>query len=135
MCRVLNKLIWQGPEYLSGCNYWRVLNSRIPSLPSFCACKRCRRFWIWLYNALWHGSEYAWSTFHGVLNKLPVLNILRLRIWQEKMRWGQGCRKKQSAEYAIILHKVTVQITEQLSRQRRIPNTVKHLRWSILQKE
>ena len=41
----------------------------------------------------------------------------------EKMRWGQGCLKKQSAEYAIILHKVTVQITEQLSRQRLIQNT------------
>ena len=49
--------------------------------------------------------------------------------------------KKQSAEYAIIVnvsnevHKVTVQITEQLSRQRCVQNTVKHLRWSVLQKE
>ena len=29
----------------------------------------------------------------------------------------------------------TAQITEQLSRQRRIQNTVKHLRWSTLQKQ
>ena len=46
-----------------------------------------------------------------------------------------------SAEYAGILnvpdatHKVTVQITEQLSRQRRIQNTVEHLRWRVLRKE
>ena len=32
------------------------------------------------------------------------------------------------------IHKVTVQITEPLWRQRRIQNTVKHLRWSVLQK-
>ena len=27
-------------------------------------------------------SEYAWSTFHRVLNKPPVLNMVGLRIWQ-----------------------------------------------------
>ena len=32
-------------------------------------------------------------------------------------------------------NKVTVQITEQLSRPRHIQNTVKHLRWSDLQEE
>ena len=32
-------------------------------------------------------------------------------------------------------HKVTVQCTVQLSRQERIPNTVKHLKSSILQKD
>ena len=31
------------------------------------------------------------------------------------------------------IHKVTVQIVEQLSRHRLIQNTVKHLRWNILQ--
>ena len=33
-----------------------------------------------------------------------------------------------------IIYKVFVQITEQLSKQRRIQNTVKHLRWRVLQK-
>ena len=32
------------------------------------------------------------------------------------------------------IHKITVQITEQLSRQRRIQNPVKHVRWITLQK-
>ena len=31
--------------------------------------------------------------------------------------------------------KVTIQITEQLLRQRRVQNTVKLLRWSVLQKK
>ena len=50
--------------------------------------------------------------------------------------------KKQSVENARNLNvsnadhnKITVQITEQLSRKKRIQNTVKHLRWSVLQKE
>ena len=51
--------------------------------------------------------------------------------------------KKRSAEYARILnvsvavHTVTftAQIAEQLSRQRRIQNTIIHLRWNVLQKE
>ena len=48
---------------------------------------------------------------------------------------------KQSSEYARILnvpdtvHKATVQMTEQLSRQGCIQGTVKHLRWSVLQKQ
>ena len=37
---------------------------------------------IWLNNALWRGSEYAWSTYHGVLNEPLVLNMPELRIWQ-----------------------------------------------------
>ena len=43
-----------------------------------------------------YGSEYAWSTFHRVLNKSPVLNMLGLKIWQgcEYSRFTQG------AEYA-----------------------------------
>ena len=42
--------------------------------------------------------------------------------------------KKQSGEYARILS-VSDEVTEQLSRQRRIQNTVKYSRWSVLQKE
>ena len=55
--------------------------------------------WIWLNNALWQGSKHPWSTFHRVLNKLPVLNMPRLRIWQ-------GCkyaRVTQGAEYALTM--------------------------------
>ena len=51
---------------------------------------------IWLNNALWKCSEYAWSTFHIVLNKPPVLNMPGLRIWQ-------GCeyaRVTKGVEYA-----------------------------------
>ena len=47
---------------------------------------------MWLNNALWQDSEYAWSTFHRVLNRPPLLNMLRLRIWQccEYARVTQG---------------------------------------------
>ena len=43
--------LWKGSEY-----------SRIPNLSGFWICK-------WLINALWQGSEYAWSAFHRVLDK------------------------------------------------------------------
>ena len=52
--------------------------------------------WIWLNNALWQGSEYAWSRFHRDLNKPPVLNILGVKTWP-------GCkyaRVTEGAEYA-----------------------------------
>ena len=51
---------------------------------------------ICLNNTLWQGSEYSWSTFHRVLNKAAVLNMLGFRIWQ-------GCkyaRVTQGTEYA-----------------------------------
>ena len=50
--------------------------SRILSMPGFWVCKHCTRFWIWLNSVLWQGSEYVWSTFHMILNKLSVLNML-----------------------------------------------------------
>ena len=66
-----------------------------------------------------------------VLNMLDMINYA-----------GMYLKKKNSAEYAIILNvtdavhnKVIVQITEKLPRQRRVQNTVKHLRWSVLHKE
>ena len=42
----------------------------------------------------------------------------------------------QELEMCLIeyIHEVAVQIVEQLLRHRHIQNTVKHLRWSILQK-
>ena len=65
-----------------------------------------------------------------VLNMLDVINYAGIYL------------KKKSAEYAIILNvtdavhnKVIVQITEKLPRQRRVQNTVKHLRWSVLHKK
>ena len=83
------------------CNYGRVLN-----IPGFKYARFLERqalhkvlnnyVRIWLDNALWQGSENAWSTFHRVLKKPPVLNMLGLRIWQ-------GCeyaRVTQVAEYA-----------------------------------
>ena len=78
--------MWQGSEYASGCNYARVLN-----IPGFRVCQASayarvaqgsKYAWMWLNNVLWQSSEYTWSTFHKVSNKLPVLNMPRLRIWQ-----------------------------------------------------
>ena len=40
------------------------------------------KVWIWMNDALWQGSEYAWSMFHKVLNEPPLLNMSGLRIWQ-----------------------------------------------------
>ena len=58
---------------VKGFEYFRIL-----SMPDFCICKSCTWLWICLNMAeyaLWQGSEYAWSTFHRVLNKLQVLNM------------------------------------------------------------
>ena len=88
--------MWRGSEYASKCNYRRILN--IPGI------QLCQVFayvnvaqgseydWIWLNNAIWQGSEFAWSTFHRVLNKPQVLNMSGLRIWQgcEYARVTQG---------------------------------------------
>ena len=38
--------------------------------------------WICLNNALGQYSEDAWSMLHMALNKLPVLNMPGLKIWQ-----------------------------------------------------
>ena len=59
--------------------------SSIPSMPVSAYASVAQGYesaWIWLNNALWKGSEYAWSTFHMVLSKSPVLNMLERRIWQ-----------------------------------------------------
>ena len=88
-----------GSEYARGCNFGRVL-----SITRFLVCQvsvyarvaqGSEYAWIWLNNALWLGSGYA---FHRVLNKLTVLNMLGLRIWQ-------GCeyaKVTQGPEYAWI---------------------------------
>ena len=67
------------------------MNMRQDDIPGFQVCqvsayaKVAQGFeytWIWLNNVLWQGSEYGSSTFHGVLNEPPVLNMPGLRIWQ-----------------------------------------------------
>ena len=62
--------LWNESEYF-----------RILSMPGFSTCKHCVRFWICLNNVLWQGSEYAWSMFHRVLNKPPIINMSGLKIW------------------------------------------------------
>ena len=82
---------------MSRCNYRRVLNisefqvfqaSAYASVP-----QGSQIAWIWLNDTLWQVSEYVWSTFHRVLNKSPVLNMPRLRIWQgcEYSKGYKGC--------------------------------------------
>ena len=53
----------------------------------------------------------------GIAQSNPQVNMLKLLMYLMQ-----------------YIHKVTVLITERLSRQRRIQNTVKQLRWSVLQK-
>ena len=69
---------------MSRCNYGRVLN-----IPEFRVCQvsgyasvvqGSGYAVIWLNNSLLQGSKYAWSAFHKVLNKPPVLNMPVLRI-------------------------------------------------------
>ena len=75
--RVLNirKLcfVWQGSEYLLGCNYRRVLNItrfRVCQVSAYASVAQGSEYaWKWLNNTLWQSSEYAWSTFHMVLDK------------------------------------------------------------------
>ena len=68
--------IRQSSEYASGSNYGRVLN-----IPRSVQCSEYVS--IWLNYVLRQSSEYTGSTFHEVLNKLPVLNMPGLRIWQD----------------------------------------------------
>ena len=78
--------MWQGSEYMSGYNYGRVLHIpgfRVCQVSTYASVAQGSEYaWMWLNDALWQGSEYVWSTFHRALNKPPVLNMPRLRIWQ-----------------------------------------------------
>ena len=155
--------LWKGFEY-----------SRIPSIPGFCICKRSEgteQICIWQNNALWQGSEYAWSTFHRVLrfyichgleydmvvnmrglhrmlNMSKYVLIMSQYAWiclnnaeydwicryiPQKQCWI--CQNCSECAWCRTQHKTTVQVTGQLPGQRRIQNTVKHLRWNALQKE
>ena len=83
---------------------------------------------------IWQGCEYA-----RVNNALIMLYFAWMCL--NNVEYACMYLHKQSSEYAVILnvsdkvHKVTVHITEQLSRQWHIQNTVKHLTWRVLLKE
>ena len=81
--------MWQGSEYASGCNCGRVLN-----IPGF------RVSQLSAYGSVAQGSEcdYAWSTFHRVLNKPAVLSMPGLSICQIR----GYVRVTKDAEYAWI---------------------------------
>ena len=77
--------------------------------------------WICVNNA-----EYDWICHH--IPEKPERWICRNFdcVW---------CSQIYRCSRNVSEHKVTVQITEQLSRQRRIQNNVKDLRWIVLQKK
>ena len=62
---------------MTGCNSGKVLN--IPGFPVFqvsansSIAKGSEYAGIWLNNALWQGSKYAWSTFHRVLKLVSAI--------------------------------------------------------------
>ena len=69
------------------------------------ALRKFLNVWIWLNNSLWQGSQYVWSTFHRLLNKPQVLNMLGLRIWHghEYARVTQCWICLNNPEYALIM--------------------------------
>ena len=67
-------------------------------------------------------SEYA----------LIILNMIEYAMLKKTECWI--CQNSECV-WGSTKYKVTVQITEELLRQRHVQNTVKHLRWSILQKK
>ena len=95
-------LIWQDSAYAWVCSYGGVLNIpglRICQVSAYASVAQGSAYAsLWLNNALLQGCEFAWSTFHSVLNKPTVLNMLGLWIWQ-------GCeytRVTQGVEYTWI---------------------------------
>ena len=76
---------------MSGCNYGRVLNIlrfRVCLVSAYANVTLGSEYaWIRINNALRQGSKYAWSTFHRVLNRLPVLNMARLWICEVYTGW------------------------------------------------
>ena len=69
MCQLLNMY---GSEYESDCNYVKVLD-----IPGFKVCQ------VSAYESIVQGSEYAWSTFHRVLNKPldPIMVFGTRALW------------------------------------------------------
>ena len=107
----------QGFEYASSSKYDRALN-----MASLLICKGCRGCWICLYNPEYALTmpQYVWIC----LNNRASLNI-----------------PKYSFQYARILdvpdvvHSIrSLYILVSSYQDRHILNTVKHLRWSFLQK-
>ena len=62
-----------GMQFQKGSEYSRI--SSIPVSAYLSVAQGSEYAWVWLNNAQWYGSEYAWSTFHCVINKPPVLNM------------------------------------------------------------
>ena len=109
--------LWGNSEYMLGFKYARVLNiskfllkwrrcsyGRVLNIRRFWVCQvsayasvvqSSEYVWIWLNNALRQDSEYALSTFHRLLNKPRVLNIVELKTCQG---WKYA-RVIQGAEY------------------------------------
>ena len=119
-------------------------------------------FWIGLIKVS-QGFEYAYSFKHARARNLARLWICKGYKWcwmcLNNLKYALTLPQYASIcpnsakylwiclsipEYARVLNvsdaygtfylTATIQVTEQLSRQRRIQNTVKHLRWNILQK-
>ena len=106
ICQVLNVLeFWILPKfsYRKMTGFWIVI-MEVLNIPGFWIYEvsayasfawGSEYAWIWLSNALWKGCKYIWSTFHRVLNKLPVLNILVLRLWE-------GCKYVRVTQQSIF---------------------------------
>ena len=130
----LNNTVWQGSEY-AWSTFHRALNK--PLVLNMVGCR------IWQgceYVMVTQGAEYAWISLNM---PLKCLNICEYTLITLNMIWYAGIYlKKQSTEYArilsvsVALHSIR-SLYKLLSsyRNRHIQNTVKHLRWSVLQKE
>ena len=105
ICRILNMsefwIFVTFRKYALRFSYGKVLNIpgfRVCQVSAYASVAQGSEYsWIWLNNALWQSSEYAWSTFHRVLSKPPVLYMPGLRIWQGCCEYA---RVTQSAKYA-----------------------------------
>ena len=79
--------LWQGhiQDYMR-MQLWKVSeNSRIPTMPGFCISRWCTEFWKCLNMAEYCPMAVFWMWLGNVsegLNKLLVLNMPGLRIWQ-----------------------------------------------------
>ena len=123
--------IWLNNAWINRSDYGRVLHVTGQSFTGFWICFRFRIF---------QGSEcdkiVDMRELHRVLN-MPEYVLIMLHMLEYTSRY----LNQQTSEYARILNvsdgvsRVVVQITEQLSRQTRIQDTFKDLRWSVLQKK
>ena len=129
----LNNALWQSSKY-AWSTFHRVLNkgskcARTQNMARLWICEGYTWYWICLNKPEYAliMSQYTWVSLSNAEYDLKFRHIPE---------------KKQSAEYATILnvsdavHSIRA-LHKLLStyQERRIQNTVKHLRWSVLQKE